>query len=67
MISDSFTDAELISELRMFFDSDELAVMDFNEVLGQITEVDEDTRQVKIKNRTFQFDMKFCCVEEVEQ
>jgi len=64
-VSDWFSDAELISQLRMFFDVDEADKIDFTALLGQVTEVDEDTRQIKVKGRTFQFNMELCDVEEV--
>ncbi len=62
-ISEWFSDEELISQLQMFFDVTEN--IDFQALLGQIQVVDEDTRQIKVKGRTFQFDMEFCDVEEV--
>lgn len=66
MISEWFSDEELISQLRMFFDVDEAEHIDFQALLGQITEIDDRTREVKVKSRTFRFDMQFCDVEEVE-
>jgi hypothetical protein len=65
MISEWFSDEELISQLRMFFDVDEADKIDFQALLGQIQVVDDDTRQIKVKGRTFQFSMEFCDVEEV--
>jgi len=62
-ISEWFSDEELISQLQMFFDVTEN--IDFQALLGQIQVVDEDTRQIKVKGRVFQFDMEFCDVEEV--
>ena len=64
-VSEWFSDAELISQLRMFFDVDEADKIDFQSLLGQVTEVDEETREVKIKGRTFRFNMELCDVEEV--
>lgn len=63
-ISEYYSDAELISQLRMFFDAEE--DVDFQSCIGQIQEVDEETYEVKIKGRTFRFDKEFCDVEEVE-
>ena len=65
-ISEYYSDEELISELQMFFSIEENDTIDFQAVLGQIVEIDEDTFQVNIKNRTFQFDKTFCDVIEVE-
>ena len=64
-ISEWFSDEELISQLQMFFDVTEN--IDFQALLGQIQVVDEDTRQIKVKGRVFQFDMEFCDVEEVTE
>ena len=63
-VSDFYSDEELLSELAMFFDSDE--DIDLNSCLGMITEVDDDTLEVKVKGRTFRFDKVLCDVEEVE-
>lgn len=64
-VSEWFSDEELISQLRMFFDVDEVDKIDFKSLLGQVTVVDDDTRQIKVKGRTFVFSMVFCDVEEV--
>ena len=66
MISEWFTDEELISQLQMFFDEDEQSQIDFKALLGQIVEIDDNTRQITVKGRVFQFDMTFCDVEEIE-
>jgi hypothetical protein len=60
-ISDWYSDEELISELRMFIDE----YIDLETLLGQITEVDEQTFELKYNGRTFQFDREVCGVEEV--
>lgn len=65
-VSDWFSDEELISQLRMFFTVDEAEHIDFQALLGQVTEVDDRTREVKVKGRVFHFDLQFCDVEEVE-
>lgn len=64
MISEYYTDDELISQLAMFFDETDGSV-DLQGALGQITEVDENTFQVIINGRTFQFDKVLCGVEEI--
>ena len=64
-VSEWFSDEELISQLQMFFDVDEVDKIDFKSLLGQVTVVDDDTRQIKVKGRTFVFSMVFCDVEEV--
>lgn len=63
-VSDYYSDEELLSELAMFFDSDE--DIDLSACLGMISEVDDDTLEVKVKGRTFRFDKVLCDVEEVE-
>lgn len=64
-VSEWFSDENLISELRMFFTEDERANIDFQSYLGQLTDVDESTWQVKIKDRLFNIDKVLCSVEEV--
>lgn len=66
VISEFYTDEELISQLQMFFSIEENGNIDFKSILGQIIEIDDETYQVQIKNRTFQFDKTFCDVEEVK-
>lgn len=65
-VSEWFSDEELISQLSMFFDDVEQEQIDFKSLLGQIVMVDDNTGQIKVKGRVFQFDMTFCDVEEVE-
>lgn len=65
MISEWFSDEELISQFRMHFNESERDNIDFKALLGQLEVIDEDTREVKIKDRTFRFSMEFCNVEEV--
>ena len=65
MISEWFSDDELISELRMFFEESERDNIDFRALLGQITMIDDNTGEIKVKDRTFRFDMEFCDVEEI--
>ena len=65
-VSEWFSDEELISQLSMFFSADEQLHIDFQALLGQIVEVDDRTREIKIKGRVFRFDLQFCDVEEVE-
>ena len=67
MISEYYSDDELLAQLRGFFDVEEQRSIDFKAHLGLIEEVDNTTFQVKIKDRTFQFDKELCGVEEVEQ
>ena len=66
-VSEWFSDENLISELRMFFNEDERANIDFQSYLGQLTDVDESTWQVKIKDRLFNIDKVLCSVEEVNK
>jgi len=63
-LTDNYSDEELISELRMFFDEED-GDIDFSQVLSQVTMVDDETFEVRIRDRTFRFDVDFCDVEEV--
>ena len=65
LISEWFSDEELISELRMFFTEAERETIDFTSLLGQINWINEDTGEIKIKKRTFRFDYELCDVTEV--
>ena len=64
-VSEYYSDEELISQLKMFFDEEERFNIDFQACLGQITEVDEETLSVTIKGRIFEFDKEMCGVDEV--
>ncbi len=66
MISDFYSDDELLAELRSFFDVEEQNNINFKLYLGQVEEIDNDTLQVKINNRVFQFGKELCGVTEVE-
>lgn len=66
MISEYYSDDELLSQLRMFFNEDEQEHMDFKSLLGQITEIDNNILELKVKGRIFRIDKIFCDVEEVE-
>ena len=50
----------------MFFNEEEQEHMDFKALLGQITEIDTNTLELKVKGRIFRIDKIFCDVEEVE-
>ena len=65
MISEWFSDEELISELRMFFTEEENDVIDFQALLGQIKMIDDVTGEITVKGRVFRFDMEVCGVTEV--
>lgn len=64
-VSEWFSDDELISELRMFFDENEREHLDFESLLGQIEWKDDATGEIKVKKRVFRFDYEFCDVTEV--
>ena len=66
MISDYYSDEELISQLKMFFTDEEQEQLDFDVALGQLEDVDIDTWQLQLKRRTFRIDKILCEVEEVE-
>ena len=63
MISEHYSNEDILSELRMFVDLDE---EDLQACLSQIEEVDENTLQIKVLDRTFQFDIELCSMEEIE-
>ena len=67
MISDFYSDDELLAQLRSFFDVEEQGSIDFKSYLGLVEEVNDTTLQVKINNRVFRFDKELCGVEEIEQ
>lgn len=66
MISEYFSDEELISQIKMFFSEEEQEHMDFKALLAQLKEIDTDTLELRIKGRIFRIDTTFCDVEEVE-
>jgi len=66
MISDYYSDEELISQLKMFFTDEEQEQLNFDVALGQLEDVDMDTWQLQLKERTFRIDKILCEVEEVE-
>jgi hypothetical protein len=65
MISEFYSDEELLSQLRMFFNEEELEHINFKALLGQLEETDTDTWTLTIKNRLFTIDKTTCYVEEV--
>jgi hypothetical protein len=50
----------------MFFTEAERETIDFTALLGQINWINEDTGEIKIKNRTFRFNKELCDVTEVQ-
>ena len=66
MISEFFSDEELISQLRMFFTDEEQEQINFEVALGQLEDIDLDTWQLQLKGRKFRIDKILCEVEEVE-
>ena len=65
MISEFYSDDELLSQLRMFFNEEELEHINFKALLGQLNDEDSDTWTLQIKNRQFTIDKTTCDVEEV--
>lgn len=63
VVSEFFDEQEVISQLRMFVDLNE---EDIQSCLSQIVEKDENTYELTVNNRVFQFDKILCDVEEVE-
>ena len=66
MISDYYSDEELISQLKMFFTDEEQEQLNFEAALGQLEDVDTDTWELQLKGRLFRIDKILCEVEEVE-
>lgn len=67
MISEWYSDDELLSQFAMFFTDSEREHIDFQSLLGQIKFLDDGvTGEVNIKGRVFRFSLEFCNVEEVE-
>lgn len=64
-LSEWYSDEEIISELAMFFDNEEEDI-DFQSLLGTVTEFDENTFEIKVKGRTFRFNKEICNMEEIE-
>ena len=62
-ISEFYDDSEIVSQLKMFVDLDD---EDAQSCLSQVTEVDENTFQIIVDGRTFQFDKELCDMEEIE-
>jgi len=63
LISEYFTDEELISQLRLCIGEE----IDYHALLGQVEEVDENTFQIRYGTRVFQFDRILCGVTEVNK
>ena len=66
-VSEYFSDEELISQLRMFFTADEAENIDFETYLGQLTEVDDQTWKLIVKDKTLFIDKEFCNVTTEEE
>ena len=65
MISEWFSDDEVISQLRMFFDLEEMAKIDFEASLSQVGTYDENNFYLKIKSKEFVIDKLTGIVEEI--
>ena len=65
MISEWFSDDEVISQLRMFFDLEEMANIDFEASLSQVGTYDENNFYLKIKSKEFVIDKLTGIVEEI--
>lgn len=55
-VSEYFTDEDLEQSLRLQFEYDKMFDMDFKTVFNQITEVDDEYLQLKLRGRTFLID-----------
>ena len=65
-ISEYFTDEDLEQNLRCRFEYEEMFDIDFRTVFSQITEVDEDNLELKLRSRTFHIDRITGAISEVE-
>lgn len=65
-LSDYFTDDELISQLKMYFELEEMWNIDFNSCLSQVSEYNEDYFFLNIKNKNFIIEKITGIVQEVE-
>lgn len=65
-LSDYFTDDEVISQLKMYFELEEMWNIDFNSCLSQVTDYDENYFFLKIKDKNFIIEKITGIVEEVE-
>lgn len=60
-----FSDEDIVSQIRCFFDLEEQDSIDLN-VLSQATLINDDLMEVKVKDRVFRFSLKEGGVYEVE-
>lgn len=65
-VSEWFSDEELISQFRMFFTENERKNINFDALLGQLIDINDEYWKVNIKSRWFLVDKKFCNVREME-
>ena len=65
-LSDYFTDDEVISQLKMYFELEEMWNIDFNSCLSQVSEYNEGYFFLNIKNKNFVIEKITGMVEEVE-
>ena len=65
-LSDYFTDNEVISQLRMFFELEEMFNIDFDACLSQVSDYDENYFCLNIKDKNFVIEKMTGIVEEVE-
>lgn len=64
-LSSYFSDSEVISQLRMFFELEEMETIDFESSLSQVVDYDENNFYLKIKSKSFVIDKLTGIVEEV--
>ena len=64
-LSEYFDDADIISQLRSFFEINEQWKIDFQSYLADVIDYDEEYYAVTIKNRTFKIHKILGLVEEV--
>lgn len=64
MMSEYFTDEEIVSQLKMFFTDEEQEKINFKSYFSLFEDLGSEW-QVRIKNRYFRIDKITCDVEEV--
>lgn len=53
VLSDYYEDDDVVSQLRSFFDEDECGSIDFESLLSQIDDHDDESYSLKINGRVF--------------
>ena len=65
-LSEYYGDSSVVNALRSFFDLDEQWTIDFQSLLSQVKDYDDENYSLKIKDRTFLIHKIHGAVSEVE-